>query len=94
MARMQQHPAVEHVGAAIRERRKAAGWTQEAFAGSIDLDRSYYSHIERGGINISLLVLFRIAAGLRCQPGDLMPQLTALRKLPKPSRSRGRRSHA
>lgn len=88
---MQQHPSIEHLGRAIRARRLQLGWTQEDFAGRIDLDRAYYSHIERGGINISVLVLFRIAAGLDCNPGDLLPEKMALTDLPPPSRTRGRR---
>lgn len=88
---MQQHSSIEHLGRAIRARRLQLGWTQEDFAGRIDLDRAYYSHIERGGINISVLVLFRIAAGLDCNPGDLLPEKEALTDLPPPSRTRGRR---
>lgn len=89
---MQQHPSIQHLGRAIRSRREEQGWTQEAFAGHIDLDRAYYSHIERGGINISMLVLYRIAAGLDCNPGELLPEKGALTGLPPPSRTRGRRS--
>lgn len=88
---MQQHSSIEHLGSAIRARRLQLGWTQEDFAGRIDLDRAYYSHIERGGINISVLVLFRIAAGLDCNPGELLPEKEALTDLPPPSRTRGRR---
>lgn len=88
---MQQHPSIQQLGRAIRARRKEGGWTQEGFAGHIDLDRAYYSHIERGGINISMLVLFRIAAGFDCDPSELMPSKAALKDLPPPSRSRGRR---
>jgi len=91
MAWMQQHPSIQLLGRAIRTRREQAGWTQEEFAGRVDFDRAYYSHIERGGINISLLVFFRIAAGLDCQPGELMPDKSALTDLPPPSRTRGRR---
>lgn len=88
---MQQHSSIEQLGHAIRARRLQRGWTQEDFAGRIDLDRAYYSHIERGGINISVLVLFRIAAGLDCNPGELLPEKEALIDLPPPSRTRGRR---
>ncbi len=88
---MQQHPSIEQLGRAIRARREQLGWTQEEFAGRIDLDRGYYSHIERGGINISTLVLFRIAVGFDCDPGELLPGKAALVDLPPPSRTRGRR---
>lgn len=85
------HPSILVVGEAIRARRLGAGLSQEDFAGQIDLDRAYYSHIERGEINISLLVLFRIAVGLGCAPSDLMPELNQLKGLPPPSKTRGRR---
>lgn len=88
---MQQHPSIELLGQAIRAKRIALGWTQEEFSGRVDLDRAYYSHIERGGINVSVLVLFRIAAGLDCDPGELLPKKDALVDLPPPSRTRGRR---
>ena len=92
MARMQvQHPSIASVGGAIRSRRLAIGLSQEDFAGGIDLDRAYYSHIERGEINISLLVLFRIAAGLKCDPGELLPGVRSLKELPPPSKTRGRK---
>ncbi len=88
---MSQHPSIQQLGQAIRARRLLLGWTQEEFAGRIELDRAYYSHIERGGINISVLVLFRIAAGLDCDPGELLPKKGELVALPPPSRTRGRR---
>lgn len=91
IGRVTQHPSIQAVCSIVRERRKAAGWSQEAFAGHINLDRGYYSHIERGSFNISLLVLFRIAAGLGCQPAELMPDLALLIDLPPPSITRGRR---
>lgn len=86
-----QHPSIASVGEAIRSRRLAIGLSQEDFAGGIDLDRAYYSHIERGEINISLLVLFRIAAGLKCDPGELLPNVRELKDLPPPSKTRGRK---
>ena len=88
---MQQHSSILLLGSAIRARRVQLGWTQEEFSGRVDLDRAYYSHIERGGINVSVLVLFRIAAGLDCDPGELLPRKDALVDLPPPSRTRGRR---
>lgn len=94
MAGMQKHLAIVHVGKAIREKRKGAGWSQEAFADSVDLDRSYYGKVERGEVNFSLILLFRVAAGLRCEPAEFMPALTALRKLPKVLHNRGRRAEA
>ncbi|ROH86545.1 XRE family transcriptional regulator [Stagnimonas aquatica] len=89
-----QHPSIFSVGRAIRARREGMKISQEDFAAEIGLDRAYYSHVERGKYNITLVVLFRIAAGLRCEPSELMPPLTELVELPPPMRSRGRRSKA
>jgi transcriptional regulator with XRE-family HTH domain len=55
---------VRALGAAIRKARMEAGYTQEAFAAEIDLDRSYYGSIERGERNIGLEALATIATGL------------------------------
>ena len=85
----EQHPAVIQVGRLIRERREAMKVSQEEFAADVGLDRAYYSHIERGRFNMTLVVLFRIAAGLKCQPAELMPDLTMLVQLPPPMRTRG-----
>lgn len=86
----EQHPAVVQVGRLIRDRREAMNVSQEDFAAEIGLDRAYYSHIERGRFNLTLVVLFRIAAGLKCQPAELMPDLVMLVELPPPMRTRGR----
>mgnify|MGYP001381753930 CR=1 FL=1 len=67
------HPLLVQVGKTIRERRKAAGFSQDGFANHIGLDRSYYGHIERGNYNITLLVLEKIAAGLDVDAGALLP---------------------
>lgn len=79
------------VGRAIRARREALGISQEDFAERVNVDQAYYGHVERGLYNITLEVLFRIAAGLACPPAELMPDLSALTELPHTSRSRGRR---
>ena len=79
------------VGRSIRTRREALGISQDDFAAKVNVDRAYYSHVERGRYNITLEVLFRIAAGLACPPADLMPDLSALTDLPHTSRARGRR---
>nr|WP_275949381.1 helix-turn-helix transcriptional regulator [Nevskia ramosa] len=92
MARMRkQHPSIELVGRLIRSRREALGLSQDDFAEKVNVDRAYYSHVERGRYNITLEVLFRISAGLACPPAELMPDLSDLTDLPHTSRARGRR---
>ncbi|WP_411888378.1 helix-turn-helix domain-containing protein [Hydrocarboniphaga effusa] len=86
-----QHPSIELVGRLIRSRREAMGVSQDDFAAMVNLDRAYYSHVERGRYNITLEVLFRIAVGLGCTPAELMPEASELTNLPATSRTRGRR---
>lgn len=87
-----QHPSIEMVGRSIRVRREALGVSQDDFAAKVNVDRAYYSHVERGRYNITLEVLFRIAVGLGCCPGELLPDITELHGLPHTSRARGKRS--
>lgn len=76
------HPLAIAIGAAIRSRREAAGYAQDEFAAVIDLDRSYYSHIERGRYNITVGILAKIAVGLGVEPDELLPRLKELRRIP------------
>jgi transcriptional regulator with XRE-family HTH domain len=52
------------LGAAIRAIRQERGETQEAFAATAELDRSYYGAIERGEFNLTLDTITKIASGL------------------------------
>jgi transcriptional regulator with XRE-family HTH domain len=52
------------LGAAIRATRIEEGFTQEAFAAHVELDRSYYGAVERGEHNITIETLTIVAAGL------------------------------
>ena len=58
-------------GNRIRELRIAKGLSQEKFALQIGLDRSYYSSVENGKRNISLLNIKKIADGLNITISDL-----------------------
>ena len=58
------HPFLRRLGTRIRELRAQRGYSQEAFADRVGLDRSYMSGIERGVRNLSVLTLARIARGL------------------------------
>ncbi|WP_331351993.1 helix-turn-helix transcriptional regulator [Cellvibrio sp. UBA7671] len=51
-------------GRTVRELRTAKGITQEAFAHTSGLDRSYFGHIERGSKNVTLRMIYQIADGL------------------------------
>lgn len=61
------------IGEIIRQTRKRRGYSQEEFAQLIQLERSYYSGIERGLHNLSLLIFIRIAKGLDVKIDELVP---------------------
>ena len=50
-------------GKRIKELRNAAGLSQEKFALSIDMDRTYYASVEIGKRNISINNIDKIAHG-------------------------------
>ena len=56
----------------VRELRKAAGYSQEAFAARIKVHRTFMSSIERGLTNVSLETLERIARGLDMRVWELI----------------------
>jgi transcriptional regulator with XRE-family HTH domain len=60
-------------GIRVRERRLAKGLSQEAFAATAGLDRTYISGIERGKRNVSLRNIEVIAQAL----GASISELTA-----------------
>jgi transcriptional regulator with XRE-family HTH domain len=60
------------LGAAIRERRKRLGLTQEELAEKSDLHWTYVSGIERGSRNVSILKLCKIARALGVKVRDLI----------------------
>jgi transcriptional regulator with XRE-family HTH domain len=68
-ARSPQHAAL---GLAIRELRGAGGISQEAFAASCGLHRTYIGGIERGERNVSFANLLRIAEALHMRPSALL----------------------
>lgn len=52
------------LGTAIRTRRESTGLSQESFADRIGMHRAYYSGIERGERNLTLLTMSKVAKGL------------------------------
>lgn len=51
-------------GERIKELRNAKGLSQEKFALSIDMDRTYYASVESGKRNVSINNIDKIARGL------------------------------
>jgi transcriptional regulator with XRE-family HTH domain len=66
---------LKRLGERIKNFRKATGLSQEDFALSIDMDRTYYSAVENGKHNITIGNLAKIASGLKTSLSDLLKNL-------------------
>lgn len=58
-------------GLTIKKFREQTGLSQEKFALKIGMDRTYYSSVEAGKRNISLVNIKKIADGLEISLGEL-----------------------
>jgi transcriptional regulator with XRE-family HTH domain len=63
------------IGEAIRNHRKAAGFSQEILAEKADLHRNYIGEVERGEKTISVDALMRVASALRVSVHEFFPGL-------------------
>lgn len=63
---------VEALATEIKIRRIELGLTQEALAGSVDLDRPYVTLLEAAKKQPTISVIWRLAAGLELSPADFM----------------------
>lgn len=63
----------KELGKKIRLARKAKGLSQDMFALSCQIDRSYMGRIERGEVNLTVEKLYQIAENLGCDPAQLLP---------------------
>jgi transcriptional regulator with XRE-family HTH domain len=73
------HPNLIKIGKQIRRLREKLGFSQEAFAAEVGIDRSYMGGIERGERNISALNLIRIAKAMDVEVGALFPSISELK---------------
>ena len=62
---------LKNLGRAIRTARKVKGIAQEDLAHLADIDRSYFGAIERGEVNVTLMVVIRIASALNIPVSEL-----------------------
>ena len=63
---------LRQIGDNIRTVRKQRGYSQEEFAELAGFSRSYYTEIETGKRNISMLNLVKIIRALKADPNDLI----------------------
>jgi len=62
----------ERFGFAVKSRREELGLTQEEFAERAGIHRTYISDVERGGRNIGLLNIERVADALDLSIAELL----------------------
>ncbi|MGO5139785.1 helix-turn-helix domain-containing protein [Streptococcus alactolyticus] len=65
----------ELFGERVKEYRNRLGMSQEKFALSIGMDRTYFASVESGKRNISLINIEKIANGLNVSISDLFLDL-------------------
>jgi len=63
------------IGDNIRAIRKQRGYSQEEFADIVGFSRSYYTEIETGKRNISVLNLIKIMEALNVNPNEIIGSL-------------------
>ncbi len=67
-------------GQRVRELRQKSGLSQEKFALKIEMDRTYFSSVESGKRNISLLNIKKIADGLEISVDKLFEDLKQIER--------------
>ena len=65
----------EKIGIRIRELRQKTGLSQEKFALSIGMDRTYFASVELGKRNIAIINLEKIANGLGVTLSELFENI-------------------
>ncbi|HKW74464.1 MAG TPA: helix-turn-helix transcriptional regulator [Terriglobales bacterium] len=60
------------LGERIRKLRDKKGWSQEEFADSCEVNRSYMGRIERGELNLTLDTVKKVAEGLGISVSTLL----------------------
>ena len=65
----------KELGERIKELRNKTGLSQEKFALSIEMDRTYFASVEAGRRNISICNIKKIADGLGVSLNDLFAGL-------------------
>jgi transcriptional regulator with XRE-family HTH domain len=64
--------ALAALGKALRDARRSKGLTQESLAVDACVERSYLGAIERGEVNLTLMVLTRICRELEIKPSAML----------------------
>ena len=65
----------EIFGAAVRRHRERLGLSQEAFAERAGIHRTYASSVERGKVQVSIVIAQKLAETLRVRLSDLWKEV-------------------
>ena len=60
------------LGGALRDARRQRGLSQEALAVDAEVERSYLGAIERGEVNLTVMVLTKICRELKVKPSAML----------------------
>jgi len=71
---MEKDAALRALGAAMQERRRATGLSQDRFADLIGMHRAYYGALERGNRNLTFGTLLRVCAVLEVSASVLLAE--------------------
>jgi len=69
---MKRAPLQQRIGTALRSRREALDISQEDFAETVGMHRTYYSAIERGLKNVRMETLERLCASLKTKMWEVV----------------------
>lgn len=69
---MKRAPLQQRIGNALRSRREALDISQEDFAETVGMYRTYYSAIERGLKNVRMETLERLCASLKTKMWEVV----------------------
>lgn len=72
---MKKEILLQRVSMKIKEKRIVMGLSQEKFAYKIGIDRKYASIIEKGEVNISILILKKVCDGLKISLSDFFEEI-------------------
>ena len=63
----------------LRTIRTSKKISQDKLAVVTKIDRSYVGRIDRGEVNITLDILYKLSIALECEPSDFLPTLNQLK---------------
>ncbi len=72
---MENRPLLQTISLTIKTLRLGKGLSQEKFAYKIGIDRKYASIIEKGNVNVSILILKKVCDGLGISLADFFKEV-------------------